>query len=82
MRNETLIPFRAPEIGAGSAPIRIAQWLVEAGMPVSSGDRIVELLAEGIVFHATCEISGRIERIERPTGCIVRVGDVLAWIAP
>ncbi|MEZ6068568.1 MAG: biotin/lipoyl-containing protein [Planctomycetaceae bacterium] len=66
----------------GSDRVRVGQWLIEPGVKVASGDRLVELLAGSVLVHLTSAISGRLARIERPTGSTVFTNTVLAWIEP
>lgn len=69
-----------PDLGAES--VQIVQWLVEPAAEVLSGDRILELLADGVLFHLSADVSGRLVRQERHRGCIVKTGETLGWIEP
>lgn len=74
------VPVTLPDLGVATA--RVVQWLVAPGAPVNAGDRIVELLAGGVVFHLAADISGVLVRIESGRGCEVSTGTALAWIRP
>jgi pyruvate/2-oxoglutarate dehydrogenase complex dihydrolipoamide acyltransferase (E2) component len=68
-----------PELKAG-APIRVVQWLVDPGTHVLAGDRVVELIASGIVFHVESPAEGVLEEIARGGRAEVGVGEVLGWV--
>ena len=55
-------------------------WLVDLGDLIAAGDRIVEILFDGVTFDVAAEQSGILTRIERPLEAVVRTGDVLGWI--
>lgn len=74
------IAISVPELGAGDRPIEVVQWLVDETRMVSAGDRIVELLADGVVFHLTSDRAGLLDRIERSRGAVVQAGETLAWL--
>ena len=71
-------PLRVPELGADQ--IEVVQWLVEVGSPVNEGDRVVELLASGVLFHLSADQSGVLSRQDRSRGEIVQTGEILGWI--
>ena len=74
------IPLVLPELGAGNGELRVSCWLVDLGDAVGVGDRIVEILFDGITFDVTAEKSGKVTRIDKSLESIVRAGDVLGWI--
>jgi pyruvate/2-oxoglutarate dehydrogenase complex dihydrolipoamide acyltransferase (E2) component len=76
------VPLRVPDFGRLCSGPRVVQWLMEPGSPVSPGDRVVELLADGVLFHVSCDVSGVIVRIDRPRGSDVTPGETLAWVEP
>jgi pyruvate/2-oxoglutarate dehydrogenase complex dihydrolipoamide acyltransferase (E2) component len=73
-------PVRLPDLGAGDEELRVSCWLVDLGDAVDAGDRIVEILSDGVTFDVTAEQSGTVTRIERALDSIVRPGDVLGWL--
>jgi pyruvate/2-oxoglutarate dehydrogenase complex dihydrolipoamide acyltransferase (E2) component len=73
-------PLTLPDLGAGDEELRVSCWLVDLGDVVGAGDRIVEILLDGITFDVTAETSGTVTRIERPLDAVIRAGDVLGWI--
>jgi pyruvate/2-oxoglutarate dehydrogenase complex dihydrolipoamide acyltransferase (E2) component len=73
-------PVILPDLGAGDEELRVSCWLVDLGDAIDAGDRIVEILFDGITFDVTAEQSGIVARIERHLDSVVRSGDVLGWI--
>ena len=73
-------PVILPELGTGGETVRVSCWLVDLGDTVVAGDRIVEILLDGITFDVTAAQSGTVTRIERSLDSVVRSGDVLGWL--
>ncbi|WP_437203982.1 biotin/lipoyl-containing protein [Planctomicrobium sp. SH664] len=71
-----------PEVGAGAEPIRFVTWLVPEGARVIPGERIAELVTQGIVWQLDASTYGRIGKFQVHPGRIVQAGDVLAQIEP
>jgi len=74
------IPVILPELGAGDEEMRVSCWLVDLGDEIAAGDRIVEILIDGVTFDLAAERSGTLARIEKPLDSVVRTGDTLGWI--
>ncbi len=73
-------PVLLPDLGAAGEELRVSCWLVDLGESVDVGDRIVEILMDGVTFDVSAEQSGILVRVERPLDSIVRSGDVLGWL--
>ena len=69
-----------PDLKSGSAPIRVVQWLVDPGANVLAGDRVVELVANGIVFHVESPAEGVLAEIKRSGRAEIQVGEVLGLV--
>ena len=52
-------PSVLPELGTGDEELRVSCWLVDLGDAVVAGDRIVEILFDGVTFDVTAEQTGR-----------------------
>ena len=65
------VPIVAADIGA-IGPMRVGQWLVRIGERVSEGDRLVELLADGVLYVVPSPASGLLTQVECPpgSGCV------------
>ncbi len=75
-----LSPIVVPDLGTAAEPIRFVTGLVLPGARVIPGERIAELLAEGIVFQLDAEIEGKFENWTLVPGSNVRTGDVIGYI--
>jgi pyruvate/2-oxoglutarate dehydrogenase complex dihydrolipoamide acyltransferase (E2) component len=75
-----MTPIVMPDAGTDCEPVRVSAWLVQPGDRVTVGDRVVEVLIDGVTFDITTEIGGRFATIEIPVGSLVRVGMTLGWI--
>ncbi len=71
-----------PELGAGTAPIRVSAWLVEEGESVEFGECVVEVLVPGITYDVPAPAGGVLERIEKQIGSEILPGDILGWLEP
>jgi pyruvate/2-oxoglutarate dehydrogenase complex dihydrolipoamide acyltransferase (E2) component len=69
-----------PDIGAGSQPMRVAQWLAEPGSQVIEGDRVVEILTGGVLFSVSSPWTGFLDRIDTASQMAVEVGQSLGVI--
>jgi pyruvate/2-oxoglutarate dehydrogenase complex dihydrolipoamide acyltransferase (E2) component len=73
------VPVVVPELKAG-APIRVVQWLVDPGTHVLAGDRVVEVVASGFLFHVEAPAEGVLSDVVRGGRAEVGVGEVLGWV--
>jgi 2-oxoglutarate dehydrogenase E2 component (dihydrolipoamide succinyltransferase) len=73
-------PLTLPDLGVRDEELRVSCWLVDLGDAVDEGDRIIEILLDGITFDVLAERSGILARIDRPLDSVVRTGDVLGWL--
>jgi pyruvate/2-oxoglutarate dehydrogenase complex dihydrolipoamide acyltransferase (E2) component len=73
-------PLTLPDLGVGDEELRVSCWLVDLGDAVDEGDRVIEILLDGMTFDVLAECSGTLARIERPLDAVVRTGDVLGWL--
>jgi pyruvate/2-oxoglutarate dehydrogenase complex dihydrolipoamide acyltransferase (E2) component len=71
-------PIIVPDLGLDG--LTLSLWLVEAGAEVSEGDRVVELLADGVTVDLSAPASGT---LAEPLACEddpVAVGQTLGVI--
>lgn len=55
-------PIVLPDLSAGDEQIRLVQWLVDTGDHVLEGDRVVEILVGGVLFHVAAPAEGVVQR--------------------
>jgi 2-oxoglutarate dehydrogenase E2 component (dihydrolipoamide succinyltransferase) len=75
------VDIRVPPLGESLVEATVGPWLKQAGEAVTAGEPVVELETEKVNLQVSAETSGVLERIARPTGATVGVGDVLGTIA-
>jgi len=73
-------PIILPELGEGDEELRVSCWLADLGDPVDAGDRLVEILFDGVTIDIASEHTGILTRIESSMDAVVRSGDVLGWL--
>jgi pyruvate/2-oxoglutarate dehydrogenase complex dihydrolipoamide acyltransferase (E2) component len=73
-------PLILPDLGAGDDELKVSCWLVDLGDAIDEGDRIIEILLDGVTFDVIAESSGKLAHIERPLDAVVHAGDVLGWL--
>lgn len=76
----TATPITLPELGAEDETIRVSVWLVHPGEEVAVGDRVVEVLIQGITFDVSAPVSGTVVKIEKSLDTVIVPGDILGWI--
>jgi pyruvate/2-oxoglutarate dehydrogenase complex dihydrolipoamide acyltransferase (E2) component len=69
-----------PELGLGSAPIRVGQWLVEKGREVAAGDRLLEIVAGSATVDLPAPASGILRKMFVLDDDPLMVGQVLGVI--
>lgn len=53
-----VVTVAIPDLGTGTLPIRFLTWLVPTGSQVITGERIAEILVDGIVFCVESDHDG------------------------
>src|SRR6185437_3206563 len=75
------VEIRVPPLGESLVEATVGPWLVKEGEPVTAGQTVVELETEKVNLQVSAETSGVLERILKPTGETVHVGEALATVA-
>ncbi len=75
-------PIELPDLGVGDAPVRLVQWLVEAGAEVIEGERVAEVLADGVLFHVEAPASGTLIEINTSAGRMIGDSARIGVIGP
>ena len=76
------IEILVPEIGESILEAIVANWLKQAGESVSEGETLVELETDKVMVEVPAPQSGVLAKIEKVSGDVVKVGQVLATISP
>ncbi|HVC20895.1 MAG TPA: 2-oxoglutarate dehydrogenase complex dihydrolipoyllysine-residue succinyltransferase [Vicinamibacterales bacterium] len=69
-----------PELGESVVEARVARWLKNEGDYVAAGEPLVELETEKTDLEVSAPRAGLLQRIERPDGADVKIGERLATI--
>ncbi len=76
------IPIVVPDVGTEEEPIWVSSWLVDPGMEVSAGERVLELRIPGVTFEVTAPATGVLKRVAKGPGQSVSVGETVGWVEP
>ncbi len=74
------VEIRVPPLGESLVEATVGQWLKREGDAVTAGEPVVELETEKVNLQVSADASGVLERILKPPGDTVRVGEVLGTI--
>jgi pyruvate/2-oxoglutarate dehydrogenase complex dihydrolipoamide acyltransferase (E2) component len=76
MRYELVLP----DLGLGEQEIIVSLWLVRAGSEVSLGDRLIEVLADGVTVDLPAPAGGVVVKMLVAEEEPIRVGQTLGII--
>lgn len=71
-----------PDLELPRARITISQWLVGRHKRVTAGERLVEILADGVTVDLPAPVTGELAEIVAFEDDEVSVGQPLCWILP
>lgn len=71
------VELRVPTLGESLTEATVGAWAKTEGDVVTAGETVVELETEKVNLQVSAEADGVLERIDRQTGDVVHVGDVL-----
>jgi 2-oxoglutarate dehydrogenase E2 component (dihydrolipoamide succinyltransferase) len=71
------VEIRVPALGESIVDAVVANWLKHEGDTVAQGEALVELETDKINVDVSAEQSGVLQKIEKNTGDVVAVGDLL-----
>lgn len=75
-----IVSVIVPDLGVAGRPVRFVGWLVPHRAHLIPGERIAELVVEGMDFHLEADVEGMlIERTAAP-GDILNAGVVIGRI--
>ena len=52
-----------PDLGLGDVPVTASLWLVEQGKRVTEGDRLLEVLADGVTVDLPSPVTGLLVKL-------------------
>jgi len=75
-----LFDIVVPELGAGCDSIQFVMWLVPIGTQVIPGERIAEILTQGILLQLEADVAGVLTSQLIQPGMPIRPGEILGVI--
>ena len=69
------VPIRLPDLGTG--PVVLSFWYARAGAALFEGERLVEVLADGITFDVAAPATGRLSERLAYDGDVLTPGQTL-----
>lgn len=58
MTARAVVDLVVPDLGLGERPVFLSVWLVDGGSEVTEGDRLVELVSDGVTIDLSAPASG------------------------
>lgn len=74
MRHQLILP----DLGLGEVPVTASLWLVEQGKRVTEGDRLLEVLADGVTVDLPSPVTGLLVKLLVSEDDRLSVGQPLA----
>ena len=62
MSPDELYEVRLPELGLGDKPLQLGQWYRDVGDEIIVGDRLLEVIADGVAIDIPSPVSGRLSQ--------------------
>jgi pyruvate/2-oxoglutarate dehydrogenase complex dihydrolipoamide acyltransferase (E2) component len=56
------VDLTMPDLGLPAGGVRVSLWLVDVGSAVSAGDRVVELVADGVTVDLSAPVDGVLKK--------------------
>lgn len=72
--------IRLPELGLGRAEVRASVWLAPLGAKVVRGDRVLEVVSDGVTVDLPSPATGRLVRRAVAEEDVLHVGQVLGVV--
>ncbi len=80
MNPEDQFQIIVPDIGAEEQPVHLSCWLVDVGDWIEEGDRVVEMVLNGMTFDISSTVSGELRKILQPEKSALKSGMCLGYI--
>lgn len=74
------VRIQLPGVLSDEAPVRFGQWLAENGDAVHEGERVAEVLADGVLVYVTAPASGVLQCNDLSPGAEMTVASSLGMI--
>lgn len=74
------VPLLVPDLELPGVRVTVSQWLVGLNKQVTVGERLVEILADGVTIDLSAPATGRLVKIARVEDEEVDLSAPLCWI--
>jgi len=75
------VELRIPEVGESISEVQIGSWLKAEGEHVERDEAVVEIESDKATLELPSPVAGRIEKILKKKGDVVKVGELIAMLA-
>ena len=56
------VEMRMPDLGLPAGGVRVSLWLVDVGARVAAGDRVLEVVADGVAVDLSAPVDGVLKK--------------------
>jgi len=75
------VELRIPEVGESISEVQIGSWLKSEGERIERDEALVEIESDKATLELPSPVAGRIEKVLKKKGDIVKVGELIAMLA-
>ena len=75
------VELRIPEVGESISEVQIGSWLKSEGERVERDEALVEIESDKATLELPSPVAGRIEKVLKKKGDVVKVGELIAMLA-
>lgn len=75
------VAIRMPQLGEAAAEATVVAWLVQPGSAVKAEQELIEVQTEKSLLTVAAPAEGVLAEVAAKPGEVLKVGDVLGWIA-
>jgi 2-oxoglutarate dehydrogenase E2 component (dihydrolipoamide succinyltransferase) len=75
------VELRIPEVGESISEVQIGSWLKSEGDRVERDEALVEIESDKATLELPSPVAGRIEKVLKKKGDVVKVGELIAMLA-
>ena len=75
------VELRIPEVGESISEVQIGSWLKSEGESIERDEALVEIESDKATLELPSPVAGRIEKVLKKKGDVVKVGELIAMLA-
>lgn len=73
-------PLTLPDLGLADRPVEVSLWLVDIGSPVTTGDRLLEILTPNATIDLPSPATGILTEQCVGESDLLQIGQILGYI--